>query len=248
MRGAGMRGRGPRGPRTRRPFPWLALLISANVMALAALVAVVFAIQPWGRIGQDDPAASPTPSPRDLMVMGAAHIPTSNSCLLCHLSGGEAGLKPVPALGHQLEGWTGCHTCHTNEKLGRQALGHAGIEETECLGCHVEAPVGPPITQAHSRLEQPCLDCHGDFAHLPSSMVGRNQDECWLCHQPAPEQPPQKPHAYDDRLTCRDCHQSIDVGALPINHALRADDTCLLCHDIGFEPALRRPRPAPPGS
>ena len=68
--------------------------------------------------------------------MGLAHIPTSNSCLLCHEKGGAADLKPVPAIGHQLEGWTACVTCHTDDSLGRQAPGHAGIAETECLNCH----------------------------------------------------------------------------------------------------------------
>jgi hypothetical protein len=183
--------------------------------------------------GDANPSASLTPSASTGdMQMGLAHIPTTNSCLLCHLSGGEAGLKPIPAIGHPLEGWRSCKVCHTDEKLGRTAPGHQGIAETECTNCHKTAPEGPAITQAHSQLSKPCLDCHGSVAHLPSSMVGRNQDECWLCHKPAPEEPPQFQHAYDPDLTCRSCHRSEQVGGLPIDHALRADDTCILCHDL----------------
>lgn len=219
------------------------VLILANFVVVAALLTLLLLDRlqsPAGRPAQLDPLPSPAAA-IDLMPMGLAHIPTSNSCLLCHETGGEAGLKPVPALGHPLDGWTRCVTCHTDERLGRTAPGHTGIEEAECANCHKVAPPGPLITQAHARLEQPCLDCHGSVAHLPSSMVGRNQDECWLCHKPAPEPPPRYPHTEEMRYVCTTCHRSEDVGALPIDHALRSERTCLLCHDWP-QPTLR---PAP---
>jgi hypothetical protein len=175
------------------------------------------------------PAATATP---ETMQMGLAHIPTSNSCLLCHEKGGAAELKPIPAVGHQIEGWTACLTCHDDRDLGRKAPGHSGIAQTECLNCHKDAPEGPAITQAHADLNEPCLDCHGAVAHLPSSMVGRDQDECWLCHKPNPAPPPSKPHPDPQNLTCRSCHQSSQAGALPIDHALREENTCTLCHNI----------------
>jgi len=209
------------------------VLLAFNIAVVVILLAVVALGALQSRPGvpvQLAPSASASPS---LMPMGLAHIPTSSSCLLCHVTGGEGGLKPVPALGHPLEGWRSCATCHTSERLGRTALGHTGIPETECLNCHKVAQPGPAITQPHSRLQdQVCLDCHGTYAHLPTSMVGRNQDECWLCHQPADLPPPEYPHGPDQPLSCGKCHKSPEVGNLPIDHALRADSTCLLCHDI----------------
>jgi hypothetical protein len=174
--------------------------------------------------------------------MGLAHIPTSSECVLCHDAGGSTGVKPVPAIGHPLAGWTACQACHTNEDLGK-APGHIGIDQAECTNCHKEAKLGPPITQAHADLHEACLDCHGDFAHLPTSMVGRNQDDCWLCHKPNPERPPQKPHPDRPDLTCRTCHQASDVGALPIDHALRDDASCVLCHQMTA--AQLSPSPSP---
>jgi hypothetical protein len=224
----------------------LRLLIVLNILVVALLAGTMVA--DWMRILPAFPgiAAGPTPSPVasiELMEMGLAHIPTSNSCLLCHTEGGDAGIKPIPALGHPIEGWTACLTCHTGEKLGRNAPGHDGIAETECLSCHKVAPEGPTITQAHAKLQQPCLDCHGSVAHLPTSMVGRNQDECWLCHKPNPSPPPIKPHPDPAKLACRACHQSADVGSLPIDHALRPDSTCIYCHDL--QPMLElSPRPS----
>jgi hypothetical protein len=222
----------------------LRLLILANIIVVALLAGTM--VLDWMRIipargtleASPVPFVSPTPA---TMQMGLAHIPTSNSCLLCHESGGAADLKPIPAIGHQLEGWTACVICHTNETLGRKAPGHSGIAEGECLNCHKVAADGPAITQAHARLEQPCLDCHGTVAHLPSSMVGRNQDECWLCHKPNPDPPPLKPHPDPEDLTCRSCHQSAEAGALPIDHALREESTCTLCHDISSWPGLSAP-------
>ena len=225
----------------------LRILIIANILVVGLLA--VSMVADWMRIlppiigsATPSPAVSPT---TPTMEMGLAHIPTSAECVLCHEAGGSAGVKPIPALGHPLAGWSACLVCHTDEKLGRGAPGHEGIADNECLNCHKEALEGPPITQAHAELHEACLDCHGDFAHLPTSMVGRNQDECWLCHKPNPEPPPQKPHPDRPDLTCRTCHQAADVGALPIDHALRADDTCVLCHDVGVSNAS--PTAAPGG-
>jgi hypothetical protein len=225
---------------------WIRALIVANIALVLALLIVVVVDSlrsTAGHPAQDAAVASPSPS--TLMPMGLAHIPTSNSCLLCHETGGEAGLKPVPAIGHPLDGWRECLVCHTNEKLGRTAPGHDGIPQEECLNCHKVAQAGPAITQPHSKLQdQHCLSCHGKVAHLPTSMVGRNEDECWLCHKPTTLPPPEYPHQADARLSCRECHKSQEVGNLPIDHALRADSTCLLCHEIltvGGSPAPSLP-------
>ena len=218
----------------------LRLLIALNlvVVALLALTMVADWMQVLPSVGvpASTSSAAPTATPEQ-MEMGLAHIPTSNSCLLCHESGGSSGVKPIPAIGHPLEGWHACLTCHTDDKLGRNAPGHKGVAETECVNCHEVAQDGPSITQAHADLDEPCFDCHGSVAHLPSSMVGRNQDECWLCHKPNPAPPPTRPHPEPGQLTCRACHQSADTGALPIDHALRADSSCLLCHNIRATPS-----------
>jgi hypothetical protein len=223
------RRRGLRGVRGPIEFAIRALLV-ANVAVIALLLVVVLVSLPKtpGHPEQATPSESIS-----LMSMGLAHIPTSASCLLCHETGGSAGLKPIPAIGHPLEGWRRCTTCHTNEALGRKAPGHQDIPEEECLNCHKLPPEGPAITQPHSRLQdQHCLDCHGNVAHLPSSMVGRNQDECWLCHKPTELPPPEYPHVLQPALGCRECHTSPQTGGLPIDHALRDDTTCLLCHDV----------------
>jgi hypothetical protein len=213
---------------------WIAVLVVLNVVVVAILLATVVLDQvnttPAGHPAQAEPSPSASV---ELFAMGLAHIPTSSSCVLCHDTGGSAGLKVIPALGHELEGWRSCAVCHTNEKLGRTAPGHAGMPEAECLNCHKIAQPGPAITQPHSRLQdQLCLDCHGTFAHLPSSMASRDEDSCTLCHKPTALPPPEYSHAINDRLGCRECHTSSEVGNMPIDHALRADDTCLLCHDI----------------
>lgn len=218
----------------RRLDRGITLLIVANLALVAvlatALLVDLLSANVAGHPAQAETAASASP---ELMVMGLAHIPTSSSCLLCHETGGDAGLKPVPAIGHPLEGWHECSACHSDDRLGKTAPGHAGIPQAECVNCHKVAQPGPAITQPHSRLQdQRCLDCHGSYAHLPTSMVGRRQDECWLCHRPAPLPPPEYPHPADSRLACRTCHQSTEVGNMPIDHALRKDETCLLCHDI----------------
>lgn len=212
-------------------------LLVANVGVIGFLLVVVLTSLP------DSPGHPDQASPSgsiDLMSMGLAHIPTSASCLLCHEQGGEGGLKPIPAIGHPLEGWRRCVTCHTNPELGRLAPGHKDIPEEECLNCHKLPTDGPAITQPHSRLQdQDCLSCHGGYAHLPSSMVEKDEDECWLCHKPVDLPPPTYPHERNPATGCRECHVSPQVGGFPIDHARHDDPTCLLCHDIATE----TPRP-----
>jgi hypothetical protein len=222
----------------RKKMDWaITALILVNIVVIAGLLTVVVADKVGsgskpGHPDQTSASASPSAS-ADLMPMGLAHIPTSNACVLCHDSGGSAGLKTVPALGHALEGWRACLTCHSNEELGRKAPGHDGISQNECLNCHKEPVAGPTITQPHTRLQdQHCLDCHGNYAHLPASMASKSESQCTVCHKATTLSPPQFPHSESAKLECRKCHQSEEVGALPIDHALRGDSTCLLCHDI----------------
>ena len=226
------------------------LLLLLNLVLVAGLLGVV--VFNGLRLTPGTPAQlNPSPSPsQELMAMGNAHIPTTNACVLCHEAGGSANLKPIPAVGHPLEGWRTCSACHTNESLGRTAPGHDGITDDQCLNCHKEAVEGQAITQPHSKLQdQHCLDCHGSYAHLPSSMAGRDENQCMLCHKPTAYPPPSSPHLHDTVVGCRSCHQSPEVGGLPIDHALRSDSTCLLCHDIsvaqnGPGTSLRLPTPS----
>jgi hypothetical protein len=209
-------------------------VIALNIAVVGALLAVVVFDRIGGSQAGHPAQATAAPSASaELMAMGLAHIPTSDACILCHDSGGSANIKVVPAIGHPLEGWRRCAACHTGEKLGATAPGHVGIPEAECLNCHKIAPTGPAITQPHSRLQdQLCLDCHGSFAHLPSSMVGKNPSDCTICHKPTELPPPQYPHPPESIKSCRACHQSAEIGALPMTHALYTDAMCLLCHDI----------------
>jgi hypothetical protein len=213
--------------------------IIAGIAALAALVAI-------GLVSSGGQPAQLTGTPKPtlaLMPMGNAHIPTSNACLLCHGAAGE--VKTVPAILHPVEGWRRCSTCHTDENLGRTAPGHDGIAEEECLNCHKVAQGGPAITAPHARLQsQQCLSCHGGVAHLPSSMASSKETDCVLCHKPTELPPPAYPHAPDARLACSSCHRSPEAGGLPIDHALRKDETCLLCHDINI--AAAAPTVVPP--
>ena len=61
------------------------------------------------------------------------------------------------------------------------------------------------------------------------------ESDCVLCHKPTTLPPPSYPHPADARISCRACHRSAEAGALPIDHALRTDTTCLLCHEIALQ-------------
>jgi hypothetical protein len=224
------------------------LLVAVNVVLVGFLAASLL-LDISGTWAGHPPQTTPLvgAGSSDQMAMGLAHIPTSNACVLCHVSGGSAGLKEVPTILHPIEGWRRCTACHTNPDLARAAPGHDGIAEEECLNCHKSGQDGPPITQPHSALhDQKCLDCHGGIAHLPESMATAAETDCVLCHKPTELPPPHYPHPADITVGCRECHQSPQVGGLPIDHALRVEGTCLLCHDIiwtGATPIVPLPLP-----
>jgi hypothetical protein len=224
------------------------LMVVVAILAIGG-VATVLAIGIVLSGGSQPAQLTNTPGPTtELMQMGNAHIPTTNACVLCHGAGGE--LKVVPAMLHPVEGWRRCTACHDDSNLGRKAPGHDGITEEECLNCHKVAQSGPAITRPHSVLQtQGCLTCHGTFAHLPSSMASADEKDCVLCHKATDLPPPAYPHSTENRLACSSCHRSPEVGGLPIDHARRTDDTCLLCHDVKY--ALPGPTLGPlptPGS
>ncbi len=230
----------------------ISALIVVNIVVIVGLLTVVFLDRlesPASKPGHPEQATAGPTATAETMAMGLAHIPTNNACVLCHESGGSAGLKVIPSLGHPLEGWRGCLTCHDDKELGRKAPGHDGVAQTECLNCHKEPIPGKSITQPHSRLQdQKCLDCHGNYVHLPTSMANKGEETCTLCHKPQALPPPTYPHAEGAQLSCRSCHQSEEVGALPIDHALRGDSTCLLCHDIKVGDSTLTAPPSSPGA
>lgn len=210
------------------------ILVAANIAAIG-LIAVIVLFGMSSGPGTKPPQIAPRPSASsELIAMGAAHIPTTNACVLCHGSGGQ--VKTIPAILHPVEGWRRCLTCHDDENLGRAAPGHDGIAEEECLNCHKTSQTGPAITRPHAALaDRQCLTCHGSVAHLPATMASSREADCVLCHKPATLPPPSYPHPADARISCRSCHRSAEAGALPIDHALRTDTTCLLCHEIALQ-------------
>lgn len=133
------------------------------------------------------PSASPTPSTVTLMRVP---VPANSSCQDCHVAG-AISVPDVPAMGHQLEGWGNCSSCHGEKKLVTTAPGHRGIHRDACLLCHQQQ--GPATTSVlprphHTYPGKSCTDCHkvGGSAPLPTSMSGRNN--CWVCHISAKNQ------------------------------------------------------------
>jgi len=111
-------------------------------------------------------------------------IPADSACEECHTQGAIA-MPNVPRMGHPLEGWANCSTCHGETKLVETAPGHRGIHRDACLLCHKQQ--GPSPTKAlprphHMYPGKSCTDCHtvGGPGPLPESMAGRAN--CWVCH------------------------------------------------------------------
>jgi hypothetical protein len=118
------------------------------------------------------------------MAQAPIGIPMSPDadCGACHLDiAGVVGTKPIPVLGHPLEGWKDCTACHADDRLVESAPGHSGLHRADCLVCHqVPSGEGTAPPRPHHVFDEACITCHGSEAPLPTDMAGRNN--CWICH------------------------------------------------------------------
>jgi hypothetical protein len=199
----------------------------------------------------DQPSASaepsPQPSPTITLNMGGVAIPVDADCAACHKTdSGAMGLRPIPAMGHPLEGWSDCTACHAPAGLVKTAPGHSGIHADQCLLCHQPGDLPPPLSRPHAATQnQACLSCHGDtpnsVAPLPADMTHRSQNVCWLCHRLPTVPPPVPAHqTVAGETDCTTCHAAgRSAGALPPDHSTRKTTECLLCHEVtlGSTPA-----------
>ncbi len=206
--------------------------IAGVVVAAAVGIGVLVMLGATSSTGQVA-VSSPVPSPSaPAMVVGDVMDTLHGDCTACHLKpGGGVGTRPIPAVGHPLEGWTDCTACHSPNRLVSTAPGHTGIHADQCLVCHKsETAAAPP--RPHADLEVgDCLGCHGSSAPLPASMTGRSEATCWLCHRASNVETPTIPHPLGGNSVCETCHTAGKVGALPVSHAGRPDTTCVACHD-----------------
>lgn len=132
------------------------------------------------------PTTSPSPTNTGpaVVAMMRVPVPADSSCKDCHKTG-SVDVPNVPVMGHPLEGWANCSSCHGKDKLVQTAPGHKGIHQDACLMCHIPRPVNlePALPRPHHQYPgKECTDCHkpGGEGPLPTEMQGR--DNCWVCH------------------------------------------------------------------
>jgi hypothetical protein len=186
----------------RLAFPVSFFVLLAGIMVVGAFLAIVAlpdmmrtgaATTPSPNVGSGanaavSPAPSPSPtSPMALTPIGVA-IPANADCGACHtISTSGVDVKPIPYLGHPLQGFADCTACHNPTGLVKTAPGHSSIHANECLICHQENPNLTSMSQIPMRPEhmtgEACTNCHNPSQHapLPSAMANRG-DNCWICH------------------------------------------------------------------
>ena len=199
--------------------------IAVPELKLAGIIAVA---------GTPVASAAPTGSPETMM--GNAVIPGNAQCSGCHLTTeGGVGLRPMPVMGHPLEGWSKCTNCHAVGRLVETAPGHTGIHATECTICHKPGELPTPLSRPHRETQNvACLSCHGSIAPLPADMKHRKESACWLCHRVATISPPVPAHETSpNEADCLTCHVVRGkAGKLPTDHVGRTSDLCLSCHEV----------------
>jgi len=173
----------------------IAVALLAVIAAAVALAVVVQNDLRFGdlvaRIVPPPPSASPSAAPSpgasgQAMTGNGVLITDTSSCAGCHSTTDGSMVKPIPVLGHPLEGWRNCTACHAPQSLVAVAPGHATLTQGACLSCHKPrdaAGTTAVVPRPHHVFPgQQCTSCHGPNkkAPLPDEMSGRTA--CWLCH------------------------------------------------------------------
>ena len=248
---------------TRRRVRGLLIAVAAVAATLAIGVGVGLAFITFGPVQPpvaEAPEATATPSPIPATAAPTApaspgptsgpiaapsfelEMPVGDDCLACHTtSDGGVGNVEVPPLGHPLDGWTECTSCHANDRLVATAPGHTGIHAEQCLVCHTSTTAAAQDRPHSLTANAQCLSCHGTIAPLSDHMKGRSEATCFLCHKGTSAQLPGFPHRVPDDGLCLTCHVASGVGALPADHADRTNIQCTSCHG----PATNQPPDAP---
>jgi hypothetical protein len=163
-------------------FPWIASVMAIAVVGLLAFSAAV--IFPELRLTATGPDPSPTPVPSERAVsLMRIPVPANADCAGCHtVVDGTIGTRPIPRMGHALEGWADCTACHADGRLVQTAPGHDSIHRELCLTCHLAPEPGASALPRphHVVTGAACISCHGEEAPLPTGMGGR--ENCWICH------------------------------------------------------------------
>ena len=182
------------------------------------------------------PTPDATPGPSADITMGGAILPGNAECAGCHVTtAGSVGLRPMPVMGHPMEGWSKCTECHATARLVATAPGHSGIHATECTICHKPGDLPAPLSRPHRDNQNlACLSCHGSTAPLPADMTHRSEAVCWLCHRLPKVEPPVPAHeTAPGEADCLKCHVAGgDAGKLPADHIERPARLCLSCHEV----------------
>ena len=126
----------------------LALAAAALVVAIGVGIGLaVINLLPSQQVA----VASPSPTPAATATPPATPSPSAGpgnlisimpqgDCTACHKTPGNA--VNVPPIGHPLEGWGSCTSCHANDRLVETAPGHSGIHADQCLVCHTATTPG----------------------------------------------------------------------------------------------------------
>ena len=166
----------------------LKIVLGVLTLSLFGLVGVAGYLLNTGQVPWAEPtfSATPSPSPTEPEFVAAMRVPVpaDSACKECHKTNAIA-LPDVPVMGHPLEGWGKCDSCHGRAKLVSTAPGHRGIHKDACLMCHQQRPADMSVALPRPHHQYPgkdCVDCHkpGGEGPLPTAM--KDRENCWVCH------------------------------------------------------------------
>jgi hypothetical protein len=219
---------------------WVLALITANLLALAALVFVY----PQYMIAPGPLAPAHAKLTEDCF---ACHVPlrgaVAEKCISCHAvatiglkttKGAAVVRKPSQAAFHQALSTQDCMACHSDHASptltdrSRVAFSHSLLNsptKENCAGCHAR-----PKDDLHRNFGAGCANCHGQERWKPSTfdhaksfaLEGGHNAPCATCHL----------NNDFSKYTCYGCHehQPDRIRSKHVKEGIQNFENCASCH------------------
>ena len=180
------------------------------------------------------------------------HLPTANTCELCHST---TSFIPALAFDHTGVKAGTCFTCHNNVQATGKNATHMATNNT-CDDCHINFTTWKPVAPSafkHTSAIGACFTCHNGALKISTGTVTAKSANhiatsttCDACHKTTVNWAVTSLQVDHTQVTgsCVSCHASgkklsLSGGAVsfknPATH-LTTTDSCIVCHAAGGRP------------
>ncbi|MDH5731688.1 MAG: hypothetical protein OEZ58_22115, partial [Gammaproteobacteria bacterium] len=187
-------------------------------------------------------AATPAPGGIPAQAKPQDHIPSTDRCDACHLSGATWAVAPSAVDHTQLFGLENCIACHNGVIASYKSNNHISIKSPElCETCHTAGGSWTNIISGvdHTQVVGSCesAGCHANdkgVTHIPAGNI------CVDCHlSTSTWSDVLFTHGVNEQVNCALCHNAVMTPTYKSAAHISSTDVCEACHNFNSWEAIK---------